>query len=438
MGLANSRFWYGTGNNEFDPARATLTSTYPGETSTGFLNLTITPSTNPLEGAEIQTLREYGYGYYEVRMMPSDVSGGVASFFLVDFDGPWHEFDIEFLLNADNQVTFSNYGGAGTTYYNLGFDPTADFHTYGILWEPGKVTNFVDGVAVHSETNAYFVSDADGMNIMMNAWSGNPNWGGGPPAVNSTSVYDWVHFTPLNGDPSPPPDTVRPSVTMNQAVGQADPANTSLINFTVVFSEQVTGFTASDISFAGSTVGGTLTAAVTGTGPTYNVAVSGMTGAGNLVASIPVGAATDAAGNASLASTSTDNTVAYASPSPSPLPLNLVGSNRADTLVGKGGDDTLNGRRGDDTLDGGPGSDSLTGGAGNDTFIFHAGEANGDVITDFNASQRWADSIEFYGYGSGSLVQLDDTHWQINSADGLVQDVIQVSTPIHVTDFFWA
>ena len=60
------------------------------------------------------------------------------------------------------------------------------------------------------------------------------------------------------------------------------------------------------------------------------------------------------------------------------------------------------------------------------------------MITDFNASQRWADSIEFYGYGSGSLVQLDDTHWQINSADGLVQDVIQVSTPIHVTDFFWA
>ena len=75
--------WYGTGDNELDPARATLTSTYPGESSTGFLNLTITPSTNPLEGAEIQTLTGYGYGYYEVRMMPSSVSGGVASFFLI-------------------------------------------------------------------------------------------------------------------------------------------------------------------------------------------------------------------------------------------------------------------------------------------------------------------------------------------------------------------
>ena len=47
--------WFGTGNNQFGLARETLTSTYPGETSTGFLNLTITPSTNPLQGGEIQT-----------------------------------------------------------------------------------------------------------------------------------------------------------------------------------------------------------------------------------------------------------------------------------------------------------------------------------------------------------------------------------------------
>ena len=106
-------------------------------------------------------------------------------------------------------------------------------------------------------------------------------------------------------------DTIAPSVTINQAAGQADPTSASPINFTVTFSETVTGFTASDISFAGSTAGGTLTAAVTGTGPTYNVAVSGMTGTGNVVVSVPAGAATDAAGNASLASTSTDNTVAF-------------------------------------------------------------------------------------------------------------------------------
>ena len=67
-------------------------------------------------------------------------------------------------------------------------------------------------------------------------------------------------------------------MTINQAAGQTDPTSASPINFTVTFNETVTGFTAGDISFAGSTVGGTLTATVSGTGPTYNVAVSGMTG----------------------------------------------------------------------------------------------------------------------------------------------------------------
>ena len=81
----------------------------------------------------------------------------------------------------------------------------------------------------------------------------------------------------VNGVRATTIDTTAPSVTINQAAGQADPTSTSPINFTVTFSETVTGFTASDISFANSTVGGTLSAAVTGTGATYNVAVSGMT-----------------------------------------------------------------------------------------------------------------------------------------------------------------
>ena len=53
------------------------------------------------------------------------VSGGVASFFLMgapNYQGP--EFDIEFLLNHQNEVTFTDHplGGTGaTTFYNLEF-----------------------------------------------------------------------------------------------------------------------------------------------------------------------------------------------------------------------------------------------------------------------------------------------------------------------------
>src|SRR5262249_55923696 len=70
-------------------------------------------------------------------------------------------------------------------------------------------------------------------------------------------------------------------------------------------------FTGSDISFAGSTVGGTLQANVTGSGTDYTVTVTGMFGLGTVVASIPANSAFDNADNGNVASTSTDNTVTY-------------------------------------------------------------------------------------------------------------------------------
>ena len=42
---------------------------------------------------------------------------------------------------------------------------------------------------------------------------------------------------------------------------------------------------------------GTPTAVVTGSGTTYNVAVSGMTGTGTVIAAIPAGGVQDTAGN---------------------------------------------------------------------------------------------------------------------------------------------
>src|SRR5207244_3072824 len=85
----------------------------------------------------------------------------------------------------------------------------------------------------------------------------------------------------------------------------------SRIVFDVVFSEQVNGFDDSDIDFSGSTVGGALVAQVSGSGAAYTVSVSGMTGNGKVVVSIPAGAAQDDAGNGNFASTSTDNTVTF-------------------------------------------------------------------------------------------------------------------------------
>ncbi|HTR75096.1 MAG TPA: hypothetical protein VMH33_07530 [Solirubrobacterales bacterium] len=108
------------------------------------------------------------------------------------------------------------------------------------------------------------------------------------------------------------PETTSPTATINQAAGQADPTSSPTIEFTATFSTAVVGFTAADVSLAGSTATGNLILQVTG-GPTvYTVTVAGMSGAGTVVASIPAGAAQGSGGHQSQASTSTDDSVSWA------------------------------------------------------------------------------------------------------------------------------
>ncbi len=107
-------------------------------------------------------------------------------------------------------------------------------------------------------------------------------------------------------------DTLAPTVTVDQAVGQADPTSASPVVFTVVFSEPVTGFAPGDVTIGGTA--GATTATVTGGPTTFAVTVSGMTGSGTVTVSVPAGAAADAAGNPSAASTSGDGTVTYTVP----------------------------------------------------------------------------------------------------------------------------
>ncbi|MCW5865514.1 MAG: hypothetical protein KIT52_20670 [Anaerolineae bacterium] len=133
-----------------------------------------------------------------------------------------------------------------------------------------------------------------------------------------------------NTDPTPASytwliDTTPPNVTINQASGQADPTGSSPINFTVVFSEAVTGFATGDVTLSGTA--GATTATVTAVdSTTYTVAVSGMTGSGTVIATVPAAVADDTAGNDNTASTSTDNQVTYNAPDTTP-PDTTIDSN---------------------------------------------------------------------------------------------------------------
>ncbi len=130
----------------------------------------------------------------------------------------------------------------------------------------------------------------------------------------SNDPFRWSDHDPIIvGFDLDVPDTTAPTVTIDQASGQADPTSTSPIHFTVVFSEAVSGFATGDVTLIGTA--GATTAVVTQIAPndgtTYDVAVSGMTTNGTVIATISAGVAQDAASNFNVASTSTDNTVTY-------------------------------------------------------------------------------------------------------------------------------
>ena len=119
----------------------------------------------------------------------------------------------------------------------------------------------------------------------------------------------------------------------------------------------------------------------------------------------------------------------------------LIGNGGADTLFGGGGSDRLYGNGSADVLEGGAGADWLTGGEANDTFVLKAGDAHGDVLTDFNGAGAFAgDVIRFEGYGAGAyLTHSDATHWAVHSIDGAILDIFTVSTgvAIHASDYYF-
>lgn len=103
--------------------------------------------------------------------------------------------------------------------------------------------------------------------------------------------------------------TVGPSVTINQAAGQADPASSNPVRFEVVFSEAVTGFTAADVTLGGSADRTHANVTVSGGPSNYTLSVDGLAGSGTVIATIAAKVATNADGYGNHPSSSTDNVV---------------------------------------------------------------------------------------------------------------------------------
>ena len=167
-GYNNELEWY------VNPAYAPTASANPFSTSNGVLNITAKPATSrvqPYIGGQtytsgmINTYHSFAqtYGYFEMSAKLPAGQGLWPAFWLMPTDGSWPpELDVmEVLGNRSTQLyttVHSQVSGAsgwidptgGVNHYTTGAgttvtDTSAGFHTYGVDWEPDKITWYFDG-----------------------------------------------------------------------------------------------------------------------------------------------------------------------------------------------------------------------------------------------------------------------------------------------------
>lgn len=187
-------------------------------------------------GAAIATADYFGSGRYEVRAKIAPQFGAVSAFWTfhyqelypadpgfqckpvgcVDGDGYYainHEIDFEFpgrpaaahVNQSFNYGLFNTWLGENddeytVNYVNLGFNTSADWHTYRFDWHTGgpgqtkRVEFYVDNVLINT---TYTHVPTNASRFWLAVWFPK-NWGGRANFDTTNMLIDWVRITPFN------------------------------------------------------------------------------------------------------------------------------------------------------------------------------------------------------------------------------------------------
>ncbi|KAK1309143.1 Xyloglucan endotransglucosylase/hydrolase protein 9 [Acorus calamus] len=149
-------------------------------------------------GAGFASKSKYMYGKTtaHIKLVEGDSAGTVTAFYMSS-DGPsHHEFDFEFLGNTTGEpylVQTNIYiDGVGNREQrmDLWFDPTADFHSYSILYNQRQVVFMVDEtpIRVHKQRDGVPFPKDQAMGVYSSIWNAD-DWATQGGRVKT----DWSH-----------------------------------------------------------------------------------------------------------------------------------------------------------------------------------------------------------------------------------------------------